>query len=84
MISTYKITNHVLDELDLTNSFNFFTTNAITSSSNIEKRELHQRNYIPMIAKIYIEKGAKTKGVGGIKEERTNPYKNYTLSQQEF
>jgi hypothetical protein len=37
-----------------------------------------------MIAKIYIEKWAKTKRVGREEEERTKPYKNYTLSQQEF
>jgi hypothetical protein len=36
-----------------------------------------------MIPKMYIEKGAKTKRVGG-EEERTNPCKNYTSSQQEF
>jgi hypothetical protein len=29
-------------------------------------------------------KGAKTKGVGRGEEERTNPYKNYTSSLQEF
>jgi hypothetical protein len=39
-------------------------TSATTSSSNLEKRELHQRNYIPMRTKIYIEKEVKTKTVG--------------------
>jgi hypothetical protein len=37
-----------------------------------------------MIAKIYIEKGAKTKRVGVGEEEVTNPCKNCTSSQQEF
>jgi hypothetical protein len=57
LISTYKITNYVLDEIDLTCSFNFFTTSAITSNSNVENKELHQRNYISIIVKIYRERG---------------------------
>jgi hypothetical protein len=36
-----------------------------------------------MIVKIYRERG-KIKIVGGGEEERTNPYTNYTSSQQEF
>jgi hypothetical protein len=51
MTSPYKITNHVLDEIDL-------------MSSNLEK-EQHQRNYIPMIVKIYRKRGKKNKKVGG-------------------
>jgi hypothetical protein len=38
-------------------------------------------NYIPMIVKIYRDERGKTKRVRG---ERTNPYKNYTSSPQEF
>jgi hypothetical protein len=34
----YKIRNYVLDEIHLTNSFNFFTISATTSNSNIEKK----------------------------------------------
>jgi hypothetical protein len=61
MTSTYKIANHVLDVIDLTSSFNFFTTNAISSSLNLEK--------IATTKKLYFndsqEKGAKIKRVKG-------------------
>jgi hypothetical protein len=42
MTSMYKITNYVLDEIDLMSSFNFFTTSG-TSNSNIEKKKLHKK-----------------------------------------
>jgi hypothetical protein len=83
----YNITNYVLDEVDLTSSFNFFTTCATTTNSKSRKKELHQKNYISMIVKILTLtriKGAKTKRVGRGEEERTNPCKNYTSSAQEF
>jgi hypothetical protein len=60
MTSTYKVTNHVLDELDLMSSF-IFLLQVLQHLVQIKKKELHQRNYIPMIAKIYIEKGQKQK-----------------------
>jgi hypothetical protein len=37
---------------------------ATTSNSNIEKKELHQRNYMPLIVKIYIEMGKNKKSSG--------------------
>jgi hypothetical protein len=59
-----------------------FTISDTTSGSDLEKKELYQRNFIPVIVIIY-RKRAKTNGVGG-EEERTNPYKNCTSSQQEL
>jgi hypothetical protein len=56
IISTYKIINYVLDEIDLTSS--------TTSNSNIENKELHQKNYIPMIVKIYRERSKTKKSRG--------------------
>jgi hypothetical protein len=57
MTSMYKITNYVLDEIYLTSSFNFFSTSATISNSNLDKKELHQRSYIPMIVKRSLENG---------------------------
>jgi hypothetical protein len=47
----YKITNYVLDEIHLTSSFNFLLS-ATPSNSNLDKKDLHQKNYVPMIVKI--------------------------------
>jgi hypothetical protein len=47
----YKLRNYVLDEIHLTNLFNFFITSATTSNSNIEK-DLNQTNSKPLIVKI--------------------------------
>jgi hypothetical protein len=44
-ISTYKIINDVLDEIDITSSFNFFTTSATTSSPNLEKIATSKKLY---------------------------------------
>jgi hypothetical protein len=47
-----------------------FTTSATTSNSNLENRDLHQRNYIPMIVKIRERGKNLTKIVGGGEEKR--------------
>jgi hypothetical protein len=87
MTSTYNTTNYVLDEIDLMNSFNFLLQ-VLQHLTQIWKKEQHQRNYIPMIVKILtvtrIKGAKKTKGVGRGEEERTNSYKNYNSSPQEF
>jgi hypothetical protein len=61
------------------------TTSATTSNSNLDKKELHQINYVPMMVKII---GARYKGQTnrniGEEEESTNPYKNYASSPQDF
>jgi hypothetical protein len=79
-------TNYVLYEIHLTSSFNYLLQSATTSNSNLDKKELHQRNYVPMIVKIIGAwyKGQNTIGVGEGEEERTNPYKNYASSPQDF
>jgi hypothetical protein len=51
----------VVDEIDLTSSFNFFTISDTTSNSNLDKKELHQTNYILMIVKIIREHGIRDK-----------------------
>jgi hypothetical protein len=65
-ISTYKITNYVLDKIDLTSSFNFLLQ-VLQHLTLIYKKGTTSKNYIPMIVK--------SRGRSG---ERTNPYKNYT------
>jgi hypothetical protein len=37
----------------------------LTSNSNLDKKELYQRNYIPMIIKIYRAKRGKNKKIRG-------------------
>jgi hypothetical protein len=60
MTSMYKIINYVLDEIDIMSSFNFLL-HVLQHLTLISKKELHQRNYIPMIVKIYRESGKKQK-----------------------
>jgi hypothetical protein len=71
MTSTYKITNHVFDEIDLTNSFNFF--------SNLEeKRATSKKLYTNDSQDLYRKRG---------KNKKSRERRGLTLctsSQQEF
>jgi hypothetical protein len=52
-----------LDEIHLTSSFNFLLQ-VLHLTLIYKKEELHQRNYIPMIVKIYRERGKNKKSRG--------------------
>jgi hypothetical protein len=61
------------------------TTRATTSNSNLEKK-LHQRNYIPMIVKVYREMGKnkRSRGRRGLTLIKIiiRHHKNYTSSKK--
>jgi hypothetical protein len=71
MTSTYKITNHVFDEIDLTSSFNLF--------SNLEeKRATSKKLYTNDSQDLYRKRGKNKKS----RERRGLTL--FTSSQQEF
>jgi hypothetical protein len=65
-------------------SFNFYYKCYTTSSSNQEKRPTSKKLYTNDSQDVYRKGGKNKKSGWGGGEERINPCKNCTLSQQEF
>jgi hypothetical protein len=61
MTSTYKITNHVLEKIDLTSSFIFYYKCYTTSSSNLEKRPTSKKLYTNDSQDVYRKRDTKKK-----------------------
>jgi hypothetical protein len=83
--SAYKITNYVFNEIYLTCSFHFLLQ--LLQHLNLFETKRAKSNKLCCSYRqdhwsvIY---GAKITGVGGGEEVRTNPYKNYASSPEDF